>query len=544
MDRERIEQVARTSFGWERLRSAQLDAIECAVEGRDVLAVLATGYGKSAVYQVAAELRGGLTVVVSPLIALQEDQLAGLRNAPGAAEAVALNSTRQGRRRTEAWRRLQAGEAEYVLLAPEQLAKDEVLDALAALDVSLLVVDEAHCVASWGHDFRPDYLLLGAMAQRLGRPPIVALTATASTPVREEIAARLGLRDPRVIIGDMDRPNIALAVRRHVDDAAKRAAVLDDVAAAEGPGLLYTATRRDAERYAAELAERGLRAAAYHAGLRAAERDGVHRAFRDGDLHVVCATSAFGMGIDKQDVRFVIHADASESVDAYYQEMGRAGRDGEPAQATLHYRPEDLALRRYFAARRPGDDELRALVAALAESGSGVTATRRARLAEATGLTPRRVTALLTLLADTASVRIGRRGAVLRRGVDVDEAVAAAVARVEERERIDRSRIEMMRSYAETRRCRRQALLAAFGQELEEPCGNCDTCAAGTATETAAAQAPGDWAVDERVRHAEWGDGIVMEVEDDRMTVFFDSEGYKTLSLEIVADTGVLAHAG
>ena len=525
-----IERVARESFGWERLRPAQLDAIGAAVEGRDVLAVLATGYGKSAVYQVAAAIRGGLTVVVSPLIALQEDQLAGLQEAPDAPAAVALNSTRGVRAQREAWRQLRAGAAEYVLLAPEQLAKEEVLTELAGLDVSLLVVDEAHCIASWGHDFRPDYLLIGALAYRLGRPPVVALTATASTPVRDEIVTRLGLRDPDILIGDLDRPNIELIVRRHTDDADKRGAVLDDVAALPKPGLLYTATRRDAERYAEELSHRGLRSAPYHAGLRAGDRQRVHEAFLDDELDVVVATSAFGMGIDKENVRFVVHADAPDSVDAYSQELGRAGRDGDAAVATLHYRPEDLALRRFFAARRPDGGDVRRLFEAL-EQG----ARSRPQLADATGMTARRITGLLSLLSDTAAVRLDRRGATPRRGVDARTAAEQALERAEERERIERSRVEMLRGYAETRRCRRQVLLGYFGQELDGPCGNCDTCADGTAMEQETSRDErATWAVDDRVQHREWGEGTVMEVEDDRMTVFFEREGYKVLSIDLV----------
>lgn len=536
-----IDRVARGSFGIETLKPEQREAIEAAVAGRDVLAVLATGYGKSAVYQIATAVRGGCTVVISPLIALQEDQVAGLEDAPDAPQAVALNSTHGARERKDAWRRLREGGAAYVLLAPEQLAKEDVREGLADIGVSLLVVDEAHCVSSWGHDFRPDYLMIGEMAERLGRPPIVALTATASTPVRDEIAERLGLRGPAVIVGDMDRPEIRFAVHRHADDRAKRAAVLDEVAALHGPGLLYTATRRDAERYAAELGERGVRARAYHAGLPAAERAAAHEAFLDGSVDVVTATSAFGMGIDKPDVRFVVHADAPESVDAYYQEVGRAGRDGERAQATLHYRPEDLALRRFFATKAPAPAELGRIWDALAGGRMG----RRA-LAQAAGVAPRRLTALLALLEDTGSVRLDRRGVTARPRRDRETAVRSALERVEDRERIDRSRVDMLRGYAETRRCRRQVLLAYFGRELDEPCGRCDTCETGSATQAdggahaAAAPCDGGFAVDERVQHREWGDGIVVSVEEDRITAFFDTAGYRQLSRALLAEGDLL----
>jgi ATP-dependent DNA helicase RecQ len=543
MTADEISRVARERFGLAHLHPEQTRAIAAAVEGRDVLVVWATGSGKSAVYQVAAALRPGLTVVVSPLIALQEDQIARLEDAPDAPVGVALNSARGARAQREAWERVDAGEVEYVLLAPEQLAKDDVVQRLADAGVSLLVVDEAHCIAAWGHDFRPDYLVLGEVAGRLGRPPILALTATASTPVREEIVERLGMADPLVLAGDVDRPNIALTVRRHPQDADKREAVLDDVVALPGPGLLYAATRRGAEEYADALAERGLRAVAYHAGLPVKEREGVHERFHAGELDVVVATSAFGMGIDKADVRFVVHADAPDSVDAYYQELGRAGRDGGAAQATLHYRPEDLALRRYFATKHPDAAELRRLVRALA----GGTRARTA-LADETGTSPRRLTGLLTLLVDTAAVELSSSGAVLRPGRDERDVVAAALQRQEDRERIDRSRIDMLRGYAETRRCRRHVLLGYFGQELAEPCGNCDTCADGSAYAEAAASgaAPhveGEWAVDEKVVHAEWGEGTVMAVEEDRLTVFFESQGYKTLSRALVAEHHLLQPA-
>ena len=542
MHHDEIARVARESFGIEELRPQQLDAIEAAVAGRDVLVVWATGAGKSAVYQVAAALRPGLTAIVSPLIALQEDQLARLADAPDAPLGVALNSTRGVRAKREAWEAIRSGEASYVLLAPEQLAKDDVVAELAEAGVSLLVVDEAHCIAAWGHDFRPDYLQLGEVAERLGRPPVLALTATATSPVRAEIIERLAMDDPTILVGDVDRPNIALAVRRHTDESDKRDAVVEEVSQLPHPGLLYTATRRATEEYAEALADRGLTAVAYHAGLSAKERTRVHEAFLDGEVDVVVATSAFGMGIDKADVRFVVHADIPDSIDAYYQELGRAGRDGEPATATLHYRPEDLSLRRFFAASAPPRGELKRLVGAIA----GATRSR-AELAAAGGLSSRRVTSLLTVLVDAGAVRLSRAGAALRRGMTVERAVDAALERAEERERIDRSRIEMLRGYAETRRCRRATLLGYFGQDYVEPCDNCDTCAASAADrevragEDAGPRTDAPFAVDEVVRHHEWGEGTVMAVEDDRVTVFFESEGYKVLSVELVAERGLLA---
>jgi ATP-dependent DNA helicase RecQ len=330
-----------------------------------------------------------------------------------------------------------------------------------------------------------------------------------------------------------------LDVRRHLDDRAKREAVVSQVAESQHPGLLYTATRRASEDYAAQLTALGLRASAYHAGLPARERATVHERFLDDEIDVVVATSAFGMGIDKQNVRFVVHADSPDSVDAYYQESGRAGRDGKAARATLHYRPEDLSLRRFFAAKNPDAGELSAVLLAL---GGGPRS--RAELAAAAAVSPRRLTALLTLLADTASIRLHRGSVTLRRGVDVENAVTAALARSEERERIDRSRIEMLRGYAETRRCRRQVLLGYFGQELGEPCGNCDTCAEGSAVlAEQRSESDAAYRVDDLVEHREWGVGTIMAVDEDRITVFFESQGYKILSRELIEEHALVSVA-
>jgi ATP-dependent DNA helicase RecQ len=243
-----------------------------------------------------------------------------------------------------------------LFLAPEQLADDEVRDSVAAAQPSLLVVDEAHCISEWGHDFRPEYLRLGDFAREIGRPTILALTATAAPPVRAEILERLDMPEAQVIVRGFDRPNIWLGVEAFRDEKHKREALLEHAARADPPGIVYVATRRAAEEIAEELAGQGLRIAGYHAGLRGSLRDEVQERFMGGDLDVVVATIAFGMGLDKPDVRWVLHHDVSDSLDSYWQEVGRSGRDGEPARALLHYRQEDLGLRRFFAASYFGED--------------------------------------------------------------------------------------------------------------------------------------------------------------------------------------------
>ena len=541
MPESRIRKTAREVFGWASLRDGQEEAVAALLDGRDVIAVLPTGAGKSAVYQLAGAMLPGTTIVVSPLIALQADQLAALADAPAAPAAVAVNSTLGDRAVEDAWDALTSGDARYVFLSPEQLAKEDVRDRLRSLDVALLTVDEAHCVASWGHDFRPDYLRLDAVRRDLGSPPTVALTATGADPVRREIAERLALHDPLVVVREVDRPNISLDVVRETSAESKRDGVADLVGALAPPGLLYTATRRETEEYAAALRDAGLRAAAYHAGLSAGDRSRVHERFLADELDVVVATNAFGMGIDKPNVRFVVHASVPESLDAYYQEVGRAGRDGQPAQATLFYRPEDLGLRKYFVARSADEDRLAAVYAAIAASDSPLPSRAIGQIA---GVSTRAATGLVNLLVEGGAVRVTRRGAAARDGMTAKTAARAAADASERRARIEESRLEVMRRYAETRDCRRRVLLGYFGDQPAEPCGNCDTCRSGTAHEASAAERSGRFAVGEAVDHVEWGRGSVVDVDDDRMTVFFAEQGYKVLALEAVEQSAIVTPVG
>jgi ATP-dependent DNA helicase RecQ len=533
-----VDRVAREVFGFTSLRAGQREAIEAALAGRDTLALLSTGSGKSAIYQIAGILTPGATVVVSPLIALQRDQVEHLRR-KGAGGAAQLNSTIRAAQREEVLAELAEDALEFVFLAPEQLANEAVLDELAVARPSLLVVDEAHCISEWGHDFRPEYLRLGAVAEALGRPTIIALTATAAPPVRDEIVARLGLRDPAIVVRGFDRPNISLSVQRFHQEHAKLRALREHVAEHPGPGIVYMATRKGAETLAAELAEDGAAAAAYHGGMRAHERDDVQQRFMDGDLEVVVATTAFGMGVDKADVRWVLHGEIAESLDAYFQEIGRGGRDGEPAEAILFYRPEDLGLRRFFSgAGHVEPAEIALVLQAVDRLGGPV---EPAELQAATELNHTALQTAVARLEEVGAVVVRPDGEIepASGAPDPGTAVDAAAAREERRRAFDRSRVDMVRGYAETDTCRRAFVLSYFGEPFEPPCGHCDNCISGRALQAAAPEEL-PFPVGSRVAHGEWGEGVVQRYDDETLVVLFDEEGYKTLARTVVVERGLL----
>ncbi|MEB7447162.1 RecQ family ATP-dependent DNA helicase [Arthrobacter koreensis] len=542
-----LQRTALEVFGWEDFRPGQLEAMEAAVNGRDVICVMPTGAGKSAVYQVPAMALEGTAVVISPLIALQRDQADGINEATGATRAYVLNSAQPQGYWDEAWAAASRAEgpekAKFLFLGPEQVAREEVLDQLRGLKVSLVVIDEAHCVSAWGHDFRPDYLQLDQLVRALGKP-VVALTATAAPPVRAEIGEQLGMSSPQEISLGFDRPNLHLAAARYEDAEDKRRAVLEQAGTLEFPGLVYVATRKETEEYAEALQEAGLRADAYHAGRSHEDRHRIHEQFLSDELDIVVATTAFGMGIDKPNVRFVVHADIPDSIDSYYQEIGRGGRDGEPTEIFLHYRAEDLGIRRFFAAKAPDEEALARLFRAVKKRSEPVSA---AELRDELDLNPRRFASLLGLLEQSGSVTVSEDGYLARDGVGAKTAVKSAVEFSEQRQNIEESRLEMMRQYAETSECRRRLLLNYFGEDAPDMCGYCDNCeraeADGEELGPGESETPQPFPLQSGVVHAEWGPGTVMSYEDETVTVLFESEGYKTLSVELVLEKGLLEPA-
>jgi ATP-dependent DNA helicase RecQ len=534
-----VRRTARARLGHERLRPGQEEAILGVLAGHDTLAVLPTGSGKSAIYQVAGALLPGATVVVSPLLALQRDQVGAIAG-EGLGGAAQVSSAVRKRDREEALAEFEDGALEFLFLAPEQFANEETMARLREARPTLFVVDEAHCISEWGHHFRPEYLRLGDVVEALGHPRVLALTATAAPPVREEIVERLAMREPKIVVRGFDRPNIRLAVERFGDEEEKRAALVERVVAAAKPGIVYAATRKHAEELAAALAARGLKAEAYHAGMASGPRNRAQDAFMGDELDAIVATTAFGMGVDKPNVRFVYHLDVSDAVDSYYQEVGRAGRDGEPAEAVLFFREEDLNLRRFFAGGGKVDaGQIGEVAEAVREADGPIGAEA---IGGAVDLSRRKVGLALSRLEEVGAVDLlPTGGAVMAEAGGVAEAAGAAAVAQANLGRFARSRVDMIRGYADTRDCRREYLLNYFGEAFDPPCGNCDACEAGRSVAEDASAFP--FPIGGRVRHTVWGPGQVVRHEDDKVVVLFESVGYRTLGVEIVAAEGLLAAA-
>jgi ATP-dependent DNA helicase RecQ len=390
-------ELLRRVFGYPGFRGEQAAVVDHVVAGNDCLVLMPTGAGKSLCYQVPALLRPGTGIIVSPLIALMQDQVEALEQL--GVRAAFLNSSLSSEAAGAVEQRLLAGELDMLYVAPERLLTDRFLRLLERSQIALFAIDEAHCVSQWGHDFRPEYRELNLLHERWPQVPRIALTATADAPTRREIAERLGLEEARQFITSFDRPNIRYRVAQK--DNARRQ-LLDFLAAHRGhAGIVYCLSRKKVEETAAFLAAQGIDALPYHAGLDAAVRARNQRRFLREEAVVMVATIAFGMGIDKPDVRFVAHMDLPKSLEGYYQETGRAGRDGEPAQAWLCYGLGDMVM--------------------------------------------------------------------LRQMIENSEAG-------EERRWLERRKLDVLLGYCESTRCRRQVLLAAFGEDYPQPCGNCDNC--------------------------------------------------------------------
>jgi ATP-dependent DNA helicase RecQ len=476
-------------FGFPGFRPGQREACEAALRDRDVMVVMPTGSGKSLCYQLPALLRDDLTVVVSPLVALMQDQVEALADR-GLGDRVALvNAQRDGSTNAATLRRAAAGELRLLYVAPERFAAPRFLDAMAGVRVGLFVVDEAHCVSQWGHDFRPDYFRLADAARMLGAQALVASTATATPRVSHDVVQRLGLRDPLRVATGFDRPNIAFAVARP-GPGEKRALLAEALKEPDAlPAIVYAGTRAGSEELAHELGDAlGVEAAAYHAGLDRERRATVQRRFLADELQVICATNAFGMGVDKPNVRTVVHASVPASLEAYYQEAGRAGRDGRPARALLLAENRDKALHVHFIKRDEIDEELpgwladRLWAAADGDGRYSVDAVELVRGLRGDGDRLRSLLGHLTR-ARVISPSPSAPDRVAGRAIAPFDRRAAALCRssVEEGARARWRQYREIWAYVEQESCRREAILRHFGDSstLARQAACCDVCTPG-----------------------------------------------------------------
>jgi ATP-dependent DNA helicase RecQ len=471
--------VLRERFGHEDFHRGQWEPIQALLAGHDAVVVMPTGSGKSLIYQLPALLLPGLTVVVSPLIALMKDQQDKL--AAQGVDAVAMHSHLNASATREARRQIAEGEGEILYLTPERFKDRDFFERLLSRSVSLFVVDEAHCVSQWGHDFRPDYLALGSVIKRLGRPPVLALTATATAEVRQDIVRQLDMRDPRVTITGFARPNLRLEVRRTVNNAEKDKALVDMLRGTEGAGIIYVATVAEAERVYADLKEHrdGFKVGLYHGKMAAADRTTVQDRFMAGELKAIVATNAFGLGIDKRDIRFVTHYHFPGSVEAYYQEAGRSGRDGEPAVCTVFYRVEDRRIQSYFLGGKYPEVEEAARVAIAFQQHPRETPVPLDDVADQSGVPRRKARIVFMLLKRHGLVREYRGGMWERLADNLTQVdLSADLTDYEERRRRDQEKLEAMVRFCQTARCRTRYILEFFGED-EDPdwrCNNCDAC--------------------------------------------------------------------
>jgi len=546
-------------FGLEEFRPGQEQIVRTLLRGQDVLALLPTGAGKSLTYQLTAQLLSGITIVVSPLLALMKDQVEAIE-ARGL-EVGVINST-QGAHEAEAeLQQVLRGEAKLLYVTPERFDNAAFMDQLKQVEVSLFVVDEAHCVSEWGHSFRPSYLTLPHAIKQFhgpnGRPVVLALTATATPWIRQEIIERLELKQPKIVVRGTDRPNLFFEVRRvesEDDDRRVLRGLLlpddnddndDELAeqlqqAMQGSGIIYTATTKAASETASWLQEWGIAADHYHGQRKKADRMRVQDAFMTGEIRVVVATNAFGLGVDKPDVRFVIHRDIPASLEAYYQEAGRAGRDGEFARCTIIYRPADLGRAAFLA----GSGQLTREEAvqgwqAFLEQPNGT----RKELEQTAGLNKGDLARLIDVLKRDKIIA-ERRG---RFRVLIPDWNPETVSLQQEEHRLayERSRLEMMRGYAETGDCRREYILNYFGEETNvDSCATCDNDHSLDGTqcvivaEVVEVESPFNMGM--RVQHAAWGHGVVQRVTENSLTVLFDTVGYKTLATDVVQEQRLL----
>ncbi len=583
-------EVGRRRFGISEFRPGQALAIRNVLAGIDTLAIMPTGAGKSLCYQLPALELPGVTLVVSPLIALMKDQHDKLDQLH--IEVLRLDSTLSPRDEAAALARLSENRPCIAYVTPERLGEPRFRERLSTVNVSLFVVDEAHCISQWGHDFRPAYLGLGEGVTALKKPPVLALTATAPPKVKDDILAQLQIPEASVIDIGLDRPNLRYHVIKASSERKKQALLLRLIEKQEGCGIIYAATVKTVDALADFLWSQGVECGRYHGRMRAKDRERVQSAFMEkSDPRLMVATNAFGLGVDKQDLRFVIHYNFPGSLESYYQEAGRAGRDGLPADCVLLYQPEDKRIQSFFlGGRYPTPEQTRAVAEALVHVTGGKIATPETDdhdevfkavkdIAERADAPAKKARVVLSFLKEVgfAAEAPGARFAPLAHEPPSLENLARAASRYEQKRAQDRARLASMLRYAQSHLCRTRLLVTYFGYTDAPPCGSCDNCqrnakAAATtkheAATVAAALAARRGGVDadarkavleealrrgrggrgralkiERVkrpvfgplekgdivRHATYGEGEVVRVVGDSVYTFFPVHGEKLL---------------
>ncbi len=475
--------VLETLFGFSSFRPGQERLVRAVLRGEDALGILPTGGGKSVCYQVPAATLPGITLVVTPLISLMADQVGRARGA--GLPAAYLGSTLAPEETRRVHEALPEGGFRVLFVAPERLRTSRFRELLSRVHVSLLVVDEAHCIAQWGHDFRPDYLRIGEI-RKLVDVPLLALTATATPKVRAEIRRSLALQDPVEVVQSFDRPNLWWTVLALPTAVERRAWLHRLVKQRDGSALVYASSRKGVESIRDQLAALGVPVHSYHAGLEASERERVQAWFLEEDRPVVVATNAFGMGVDKSNVRVVVHAQLPGSLEAYYQEAGRAGRDGEPARCVAFSSAGDARVQRSFVdgAHPPLTTIVRTWVGLRrrVRPGARLRVSLGRLFQELDGPAPGEIRACCRVLARVGSIRL--LGPLPEEDKDeVDLVLQSSLPRLREawlRRRRKLGNLSAVQRYARARACRRKQILEYFGEELAHPCGSCDRCLPGS----------------------------------------------------------------